>query len=208
MAQRQAGSRMMAGVLTAVGLGVVWLTIAASLPTEQELSAREPVLPPERVSSVVAKTAADPGLDLSIPGVPSSHPIEPAIAASQNRSGSDVRSTLHFDSHAKQVARLRCEAEIAQLCPDSLEGSARMNCLERRAAQLAEPCQQQLHARFIKWRENRSRMLTACQEEVKRWCVTVKAAGGQILQCLRDHAQEVSDRCYETLPKGTVMYKQ
>ena len=83
-----------------------------------------------------------------------------------------------------------------------------MNCLEQRAGQLVEPCQQQLHARFVKWKEQHSHMLSACQEEVKRWCMAVKVGGGQILQCLQAHAQEVSDRCYEMLPKGTVSYKQ
>lgn len=208
MAQPQASSRMMTGVVTVVGLGVVWLTIVVSLPTQQELAAQEPRLFSEGIPSVGAKPPAEPELDLSIPGLPSGAPVEPSTNVSGNRAGSDLQVATRLDPRATQVARLRCEAEIVELCPDSLEGSARMNCLEQRAGQLAEPCQQQLHARFVKWKENHSRMLSACQEEVKRWCMAVKARGGQILQCLHAHAQEVSDRCYEMLPKGTVSYKQ
>ena len=47
----------------------------------------------------------------------------------------------------------------------------------------------------------------ACNEDVKRFCRAVKPGGGQILQCLQSHGQEVSDRCYQSLPKGTVLFK-
>ena len=30
---------------------------------------------------------------------------------------------------------------------------------------------------------------------------------GQILQCLQSHGQEVSDRCYQTFPKGKFFFK-
>jgi hypothetical protein len=106
-----------------------------------------------------------------------------------------------------EVAKLRCEAEIEQLCPDSLDGSGRTRCLEQRAKQLSPLCQSQVRERFVKWKEDRSRLIAACDEDVKRFCGAVKPGNGQILQCLQSHAPEVSDRCYETLPKGTLYFK-
>jgi hypothetical protein len=111
------------------------------------------------------------------------------------------------EPHVLQASRLKCEAEIEQLCPDSPDGSARRRCLEQRAKQLPLLCQSQLHERFMKWKEDRSRLMAACDEDVNRFCSAVKAGSGQVLQCLQSHAQEVSDRCYQTLPKGTVYFK-
>src|SRR5512146_517217 len=185
MAHAHESARFLAGVFSVLALGLVWLAVVISLPTQQELAAKEPVLSQRTNAATAVKALSEPLLDLSIPGVP---PTSPASSPA-----------LPLAPHAAEVARLRCEAEIEQLCPDSLEGPARKRCLEQRAHHLAAPCQQQLRERFVKWKEERSRFLTACQTDVKHLCASVKPGGGQILQCLQEHAQEVSDRCYETL---------
>jgi hypothetical protein len=46
----------------------------------------------------------------------------------------------------------------------------------------------------------------ACQADIKRFCS--KRPGAGALQCLQQHAQELSDGCYERLPKGTLYFKQ
>ncbi len=83
----------------------------------------------------------------------------------------------------------------------------RTRCLQQRATQLPPLCQSQLPQQFVKWKEDRNRVMEACDEDVKRFCRAVKPGGGQILQCLQSHGQEVSDRCYQTLPKGTLFFK-
>ena len=108
---------------------------------------------------------------------------------------------------ALQATRLKCEADIEQLCPDSLDGSARTRCLKQRAKQLPPLCQSQLQERFVKWKEDRSRLMAACDEDAKRFCRAVKPGSGEILQCLQSHDQEVSDRCYQALPKDTFFFK-
>jgi cysteine rich repeat protein len=207
MGQPHSSGHIFTWIFTVVGLGIVWLAILMSLPSQQDLSAKEPRLLQQPVPTPKAQLPSEPTLDLSIPGVPSAPPAPP----DQDPSASIGASALlpeQLDPREAQVARLRCEAEIEQLCPDSLEGLARRRCLEKRGQQLAVPCQQQLRERFVKWKEERTRLVMACQADVKRWCASVKPGDGQILQCLQDHAQEVSDRCYETLPKGTVYFKQ
>jgi Cysteine rich repeat len=207
MGQPHSSGHIFTWIFTVVGLGIVWLAILMSLPSQQDLSAKEPRLLQQPVPTPKAQLPSEPTLDLSIPGVPSAPPAPP----DQDPSASIGASALlpeQLDPREAQVARLRCEAEIEQLCPDSPEGLARRRCLEKRGQQLAVPCQQQLRERFVKWKEERTRLVMACQADVKRWCASVKPGDGQILQCLQDHAQEVSDRCYETLPKGTVYFKQ
>jgi hypothetical protein len=196
VAQQQASVRILAGAFTFLGLGLVWMAIVSSLPSQQELAARESSLP-RTVSDSNLKSTPEPTLDLSIPGVPSAQPVpEPS------------QPPMTPSAEAAQVARLRCEAEAEQLCPGLPEGPGRARCLERRMHQLPAPCQLQLRERFVKWKEERSRLMAACAVDMKRYCSAVKLGGGHVLQCLQEHAQALSDRCYETLPKGTVYFKQ
>lgn len=206
MAQQQASVRILAGAFSFMGLGLAWLAIVASLPSLPELSAKEP--PPQQrpLSAVTAKAPPEPILDLSIPGVPASPPVpsdqNPPVAVKT------PAVVAPLDPRAAQVARLRCDVEVERLCSDSAEGPARKQCLEKRAQQLPMSCQQQLRERFVKWKEEHGRLTTACQTDMKRFCSATRLGGGRMLQCLQEHAQELSDRCYETLPKGTVFFKQ
>lgn len=203
MVEQQASVRILAWVFTFVGLPVVWMAIVSSLPSQQELSEKKPSLLPQTVSAATEKTPSEPTLDLSIPGVPAAPPSPSSVTHPQ-----DPSAVARLDRHAVQAARLRCDAEAEQLCPGSSDGRARTRCLERRMHQLAAPCQLQLRQRFVKWKEERSRLTAACEIEMKRFCSAVKPGGGHVLQCLQEHAPELSDRCYETLPKGTVSFKQ
>src|SRR5262249_39573188 len=152
MVEQQASVRILAWVFTFVGLAVVWMAIVSSLPSQQE-----PSLLPQTVSAATEKTSSEPTLDLSIPGVPAA-PLPPSSVTHATAPSAVVR----LDRQAAQAARLRCEAEAEQLCPGSSEGLARTRCLERRMHQLAAPCQLQLRERFVKWKEERSRLTAAC----------------------------------------------
>ena len=205
MAQQHEAGRIFAVISTVLGLGLVWLTVVFSLPSEQELSAREPRLALQAIVASKGQTMSEPTLDLSIPGVPSGAPIPPDQNQPDDTGGVSSAVAQH-DPREAQIAQLRCEAEIGQLCLDSPEGSARRRCLEKQEQKLSLPCQQQFRERFVKWKQERRRLVTSCQADVNRWCASVKPGEGQVLQCLQDHAQDLSDRCYETLPKGTVYF--
>ncbi len=151
-----------------------------------------------------------PTLDLTIPTSPPL-PSEAVLASpgDDRLRDSNIETPIvtRLDSRALQAGRLKCEADIEQLCPDSPDGAMRSRCLQQRATQLPPLCQRQLQQQFVKWKEDRSRVMEACDEDVKRFCRAMKPGGGQILQCLQLHGQEVSDRCYQTLPKGTLFFK-
>ena len=42
----------------------------------------------------------------------------------------------------------------------------------------------------------------ACVEDVKRVCQAIEPGDGRILQCLQEHEQDLSEGCYQSLPKG------
>ena len=210
MAQRQSSSGIIAGTITILGLGLVWVTVSANFPSQEELFSTEMPAETHRTAGRSSPPSASPTLDLTIPTSP---PLPSDAALSrldEERSRDptvDAPVVTRLGPSTLQATRLKCEAEIDQLCPDSLDGSARARCLEQRAKQLTLPCQSQLHERFVKWKEDRSRLIAACDEDIRRFCSAVKLGSGEILQCLQSHGQEVSDRCYQILPKGTVFFK-
>ena len=210
MAQQQSSSGTIAGAITILGLGLVWVTVAGNFPSQEELSSAS--LPAEihQAARPSSSPAVPPTLDLTVPTSPPL-PSEAAPLSQDDERSRDPRvegpGATRVDSYTVQAARLKCEADIEQLCPDSPDGSTRTRCLQQRAKQLPPLCQSQLREQFVKWKEDRSRLVEACDEDVKRFCRAVKPGSGQILQCLQSHGQDVSDRCYQALPKGTVFFK-
>jgi len=210
MAQQQSSSGIMAGAMTVLGLGLVWLTVAASFPSQEELSSAAVPVEPRLAAHPSSPPSVSPALDLTIPTsslLPSEAAMPRQEGAQPHDSGVEAPVVMRLDPPALQASRLKCEAEIEQLCPDSPDGPVRKRCLGQRAKQLPPLCQSQLQEQFVKWKEERSRLMAACDEDARRFCRAVKPGSGQILQCLESHAQEVSDRCYQTLPKGTLYFK-
>ena len=210
MAQPQSSSGIIAGVITVLGLGLVWATVAFHFPSQEELSSA--ASPPEtrQTARQTSPLSEPPTLDLTIPTSPPL-PSETAIPRPENDNSRDSSAeppvVTRLDPSTLQATKLKCEADIEQLCPDSLDGPARTRCLKQRAKQLPPQCLGQLQERFVKWKEERNRLMAACQEDVKQFCRAIKPGSGQVLQCLQSHDQEVSDRCYQTLPKGTLFFK-
>ena len=207
MAQQQSSNGIMAGTLTVLGLGLVWGAVAVNFPSQEELSAAAVPAETRLAAQPASPVPAPPELDLSIPGVPpmTSAAVRPRREKEPSSDTAvDVPAVTRFNPRAAQVAKLRCESEIEELCPDSPDGAARTHCLEQKARKLSPLCQSQVRERFVKWKEDRGRMMAACDEDVKKFCPDVVPGGGQILQCLQSNAPDVSDRCYETLPKGTL----
>jgi hypothetical protein len=210
MAQQQSSSGFITGAITILGLGLVWVTVVANFPSQEELSsAALPVEAPQAVQPLPSPSAS-PTLDLTIPTSPPL-PSEAAVSRPDDDrsrdSGVEAPTATRMDPPTSQAARLTCQADIEQLCSDSPEGSTRTRCLQQRAKQLPPLCQSQLHERFVKWKEDQSRVMAACEGDIKRFCRTVTPESGQTLACLQSHGQEVSDRCYQTFPKGTFLFK-
>ena len=187
--------------MTIVGLGLVWGLVWANLPSKDQFHA-------SAVSSRVAQaTAVTPALDLSIPGVPSpnapgSHKVF-INGAEVPQSGQSIGEGAVADPRAKQIVEMKCEAELQQVCPDTVQGEDRRRCMEQRVKHLPSACQPMIRQQLVRWKE-RSGQTLACVNDVKRFCRDVQSGEGQMLQCLQDHAQDVSDGCYATLPKGAL----
>ncbi|TKB75582.1 MAG: hypothetical protein E8D46_01810 [Nitrospira sp.] len=210
MAQQQSSRGIIAGAVTVLGLGLVWLTVITNLPLQEELSSAALPTETRQAARLSSPPSLPPTLDLTIPISPPlpSEAAMPRTGTDQARDPNvEAPAVARMDPRTLQATRLTCEADIDQLCPDSPDGSARRRCLQQRANQLLPPCQSQLQERFVKWKEDQNRLVAACADDVKRFCRAVRPGSGQILQCLHSHSQEVSDRCFQTFPKGTFYYK-
>jgi hypothetical protein len=89
--------------------------------------------------------------------------------------------------------------EIDGLCPES-EGDRRL-CLQRKAAQLPMPCQPILRERLVRMKDTMQQMRAACEADRRQYCRDWSSGGRTMIQCLELHAQEVSDQCFQFLPK-------
>src|SRR3990167_4954332 len=111
-------SRLTAILVTIVGLGFAWGLVWANMPTKDQLRA-------SGVSFRAMKAAPPtPALDLSIPGVPApdapgSHRVVVNGAELPQREQGGGGLEVASDPRSKQIAEMKCEAELQQACPDS-----------------------------------------------------------------------------------------
>ena len=180
--------------ISVVGLILVWTVIWTNFPSKEELFSAQS-------ASLRGKSQRVPELDLTIPGVVS-RPAENSARTADSLSVATLGGlSVPRDRRAKEIAEVKCEAEVQRYCPDSLEGENRRRCVVQRLKRLDAPCQQIVQQRLVRWREAES-YKHACIEDMKRVCPTVQPGDGRILQCLQEHEQDLSEVCYQSLPKG------
>ncbi|TKB91480.1 MAG: hypothetical protein E8D40_08205 [Nitrospira sp.] len=180
--------------ISVAGLVLVWAIIWANVPSKEELFSA-----PSASSIADAPRVLD--LDLTIPGV--TRQATDSLAGSREAESVATLGGVSAlrDSRARQIAEMKCEAEVQQYCPDSLVGENRRRCVVQRMKRLDPPCQQIVRQRLVRWTDAEGSRL-ACADDVKRVCITVQPGDGRILQCLQAHEQELSEGCYQSLPKG------
>jgi hypothetical protein len=88
-----------------------------------------------------------------------------------------------------------CRADIAALCPNlpATRGDrhAIAQCLESQQDKLSAGCK--AHLDEMKARAEAAK--AACQPDVQKFCANVQEGDGRIMQCLHQHASELSDAC-------------
>jgi len=179
--------------ISVAGLILIWIMIWANFPSKEELFSAQ------SASSIVEEQRA-PELDLTIPGVVG-RPAESQEGAADSSAATFGGLSVPRDRRAREIAEVKCEAEVQQYCLDSLTGEDRRRCVLQRLKRLDVPCRQIVRQRLVRWKEAEGYKL-ACIEDVKRVCLTVQPGDGRILQCLQEHEQDLSEACYQSLPKG------
>ncbi len=183
-----------AALVSVVGLLLVWTIVWANLPSKE-------IFPSPQGGGMVTAPPAVPELDLTIPGSPirlrDQSGETDSIASSTIVGGLSVPS----DRRTRQIAEVKCQAEIQQMCPDSLAGVARQRCVMQRLKQFSPSCHGIVQRELVRWKEADGYKL-ACVEDVKRVCPGMTVSDGSTLSCLQAHEQDLSEACYLGLPKG------
>ena len=181
-------------LVTVGGLCLVWAIVWANLPSKEELLSAQS-------GAASIETSHPPALDLTIPGVsspPPAHAVGAGQAAPVTTHGG---LSVPRESRAGKIAEVKCDAEIQQYCPDSLAGEDRRRCVIQRLKRFDAPCQQIVQQRLVRWKQAEGYKV-ACVVDVKRFCRTVPAGDDRVLVCLQEHEQDLSEGCYQSLPKG------
>ncbi len=188
------GAVALVTLLSCLVLGGVWGLVIYVLPQSDDLPESGPVsVPPVPVPSpsptslprqTVEDTSSQPvSVQAEVPVVQLESSPQPMAEAVRVPLGREVK----------------CDLEMEALCP--AEEGERQACLQRKAAQLSVPCRPLLRETLVRMKETRQQLRAACEADRRRFCRDVPLGGGAMLQCLESHAQEVSDQCFQFLPK-------
>jgi hypothetical protein len=94
-----------------------------------------------------------------------------------------------------------CRADIAALCPNLPPGRADrraiVQCLQSQEDKVSAPCKAEMEE--MKARAEAAK--EACKPDVEKFCSAVAAGGGRVMDCLHQHASELSDACKAVQPK-------
>lgn len=176
---------LVAGILTIFILGIIWTVVLHNLQTQKGI----PAAPNSSAADPPLPQVSDP--PSSAPGT-LPHESSPSPTVSPPPTAQEPR--------ARREPERNCLAVLEKLCQDVPPGSGRRRqCFQDNVGNLSPACQVKLQAQAFRVRESPQQIKAACRSDAKRLCPKVPLAGGRILQCLEDHAKELSDRCYAAL---------
>jgi hypothetical protein len=85
-----------------------------------------------------------------------------------------------------------CADDFAKYCKDVQPGGGRIaRCLKQHEQELSPACKQ--HVAEVKKRGKEFR--AACEDDVFKLCWDVQPGGGRIVNCLKQHEQELTPDC-------------
>jgi len=85
-----------------------------------------------------------------------------------------------------------CSDDVAKFCKDVQPGGGRMaRCLKQHEQELSPSCKQ--HVTEVKKRGQEFR--AACEDDVLKLCGAIQPGGGRIVNCLKQHEQELTADC-------------
>ncbi|HJR78403.1 MAG TPA: cysteine rich repeat-containing protein [Nitrospiraceae bacterium] len=192
---------VLVGMISLVGLGGVWGVALLMLPHQdydtvsmaQSMPGRPAPPDPPLAAVVPPETPVPPASEeeLSFTTLPPPDPLPVPTSAGR---AVVPRTTMPLN------IEIRCDAEIGTACP---EGSfeERRQCMQEKLRHMSAPCRQRARDQLVRMKANLHQMRMACAEDARRFCQGAEAGRGPVVQCLEAHAQEVSEACFQALPK-------
>ena len=92
-----------------------------------------------------------------------------------------------------------CRQDVQKLCPDIKPGGgAFRDCLKQHEAELSPACKAhvaQMKTQIEAWRQ-------ACQSDVQQFCASIAPGGGNVVKCLHQHSDQLSQGCKDEMAKA------
>ena len=96
-----------------------------------------------------------------------------------------------------------CKAEIEKYCGDVTPGQGRvLACLYAHNDKLSARCEYALYDAAVQLERAVAALgyvANECDEDLDKFCSSVQAGEGRLLECLEKHDKQVSDRCKRSL---------
>lgn len=116
---------------------------------------------------------------------------------------------LVWQPGAALAQRGPCADDIGKLCKDVQPGGgAILKCLSEHEAELAPACKAHVDAMRVQgrgfgkgkgpgsgMRRQGPMFAQACKGDVQKFCTDVQPGGGRVINCLKEHAAELSPGC-------------
>jgi hypothetical protein len=97
-----------------------------------------------------------------------------------------------------------CKDDAAKLCKDVQPGEGRiMQCMKEHENELSPACKE----RIAEMKKGAQEVREACQEDVLKLCKDIEPGGGRIINCLREHENDLSPACKARMEKGRMRNK-
>jgi hypothetical protein len=85
-----------------------------------------------------------------------------------------------------------CADDVAKFCKDVQPGGGAIaKCLKEHANELSPACKENL----VEMKKKINDFSEACKSDLSKFCNKVKPGGGRMLQCLKEHENELSPEC-------------
>jgi len=92
-----------------------------------------------------------------------------------------------------------CADDAAKFCRDVQPGGGRiMKCMKEHEHDLSPACKE----RVAEMKKGLREFSEACQDDALKFCKDIKPGGGRIINCLKDHENELSPECKARMEKG------
>lgn len=93
-----------------------------------------------------------------------------------------------------------CLVDVKRLCADAVGPAAKLACLEQHRAELRPVCARHMEQARAQARARTEALRKACDADLKKFCAEVTPGQGALMQCLHQHAADLTQGCRDALP--------
>lgn len=106
---------------------------------------------------------------------------------------------------AQGQGQVPCADDAAKFCRDVQPGGGRiMKCMKEHENELSPACKE----RVAEMKKGFQEFREACQDDALKFCKdNIKPGGGRIVNCLKEHENELSPECKARMEKGRMRNK-